>query len=130
MSLLEESRTDEQPLIVSGRAKPIRAVATNVGLSLVGLVALFAIGRGNGDSVEASRAVGKAVPDLQGTMLSGDTFDIDALRRQRVVVNLFATWCAPCQVEHPELVAFDEEYRGLGDASLVSVVFGDEDGVV
>lgn len=126
MNLPEEPRNEEL-LIVSRRASQIRAVATVVGLSMVAAVALIAFGRSDGDSAEASRAVGKIVPELQGTTLAGEPFDIDALRGRWVVVNLFATWCVPCQVEHPELVAFDEEHRRLGDVSLVSVVFGDED---
>lgn len=46
------------------------------------------------------------------------------------MLNLFATWCVPCQVEHPELIAFDEEHRTSGDAQVVSVVFGDSNEAV
>jgi len=31
-----------------------------------------------------------------------------------VVLNLWATWCAPCREEFPALVALDEKYRGRG----------------
>jgi cytochrome c biogenesis protein CcmG/thiol:disulfide interchange protein DsbE len=41
-------------------------------------------------------------------------------------VNFFATWCAPCEKEHPELRAFAAEHEEIGDAEVVSVVFDDE----
>ncbi len=111
------------------RSNPIRSGALIVGFVLVGVIALFAVGRAE-DAVEVSPAVGRVVPEIEGISLAGEPFDIDALRGQWVVVNLFATWCIPCQVEHPELVAFDEEHSALGDASLVSVVFADDDDAV
>jgi cytochrome c biogenesis protein CcmG/thiol:disulfide interchange protein DsbE len=46
------------------------------------------------------------------------------------VVNFFATWCVPCQHEHPELVDFARRHSGAGDASVVSVVFQDETAAV
>ncbi len=113
----------------SHRPNPIRSGALIIGLVLLGIIVLFAFGRAE-DGIEVSPAVGRVVPDIEGISLAGEPFDIDALRGQWVVVNLFATWCVPCQVEHPELVAFDEEHSALGDASLVSVVFADDDDAV
>ena len=31
---------------------------------------------------------------------------------QTIAVNLFASWCAPCEAEHPRLVALAAEYPG------------------
>lgn len=105
---------------------PIRWATVGVGVVIVALVMLFAVGR-PGDDLAASPAIGQLVPPLKGATISNGSFDIDDHRGQWVVVNLFATWCVPCQVEHPELIAFDEEHTELGDAQLVSVVFGDRD---
>lgn len=111
------------------RSNSIRIGALIVGFVLIGIIALFAFGRTE-DTVEVSPAVGQLVPRIEGVSLAGEPFDIDDLRGQWVVVNLFATWCVPCQVEHPELVAFSEEHSALGDPSLVSVVFADDDEAV
>ena len=42
-----------------------------------------------------------------------------------MVLNFFASWCVPCQLEGPELVAFQFQHQQSGTASVVSVVFND-----
>ncbi len=122
----QEQRGDFPASTGSGGRKTVRPIALAVGLGVAVLIALFAWGR-PGDRISVSPVVGKPVPALEGTTLSGEEFDIDDHRGQWVVINLFATWCVPCQVEHPELVAFDEQHEATGEVQLVSVVFGDRD---
>lgn len=78
------------------------------------------------DRATESPLVGRAAPPMATMTLDGQDFDLDDLRGRWVVVNFFATWCTPCRVEHPELVAFSEAHEGPGDASVVSVVFDDQ----
>ena len=78
------------------------------------------------DRSTESPLVGRAAPPMVTMTLDGEPFDLDELRGQWVVVNFFATWCTPCRVEHPELVAFSEAHEASGDASVVSVVFDDD----
>lgn len=104
----------------------IRRVAFGVGFVFAVLVGLLVWGRPT-SGPEVSPVIGRPAPALEGITLSGGRFDIADHRGQWVVINLFATWCVPCQVEHPELVAFDEQHRATGEVQLVSVVFGDSD---
>lgn len=46
--------------------------------------------------------------------LNSAEFDLDRLRGKPVVVHFWATWCAPCIKEMPELEAFYEKYRDRG----------------
>lgn len=56
----------------------------------------------------------KTVPPLVAARLDGETFDIDKLRGRVVLVNYWATWCAPCKKEMPVLNAFYRRYHGQG----------------
>jgi len=62
----------------------------------------------------ATPQIDEAAPPLVLTALDGSTFDLAKLRGKVVMVNYWATWCAPCRKEMPKLDAFYKKYQRQG----------------
>lgn len=77
---------------------------------------LAALGCTGGDAygTKTSAASAKPAPAMVGKTIAGDAFDLDALRGTVVLVNVWATWCAPCREELPELEALQREHAERG----------------
>lgn len=65
-------------------------------------------------------------PDFALATLEGDTLRLTDLRGQVVLLNFWATWCAPCRQEIPDLNAMHTDYAAEG--FLVVGVSEDEGG--
>jgi cytochrome c biogenesis protein CcmG, thiol:disulfide interchange protein DsbE len=65
-------------------------------------------------AARATPQTDEAAPPLVLTMLDGSTFDLAKLRGNVVMVNYWATWCAPCRKEMPKLDAFYKKYKSKG----------------
>lgn len=59
-------------------------------------------------------AVGDRAHDFTLNDLDGVTYSLSDLRGRPVIINFWATWCAPCRVEMPELQAAFEKYQDEG----------------
>jgi thiol-disulfide isomerase/thioredoxin len=60
------------------------------------------------------RAGDRARPEATVTLLDGRSLSLADLRGQVVLVNVWATWCAPCRVEMPLLEQTWQRHRAAG----------------
>jgi len=65
-------------------------------------------------AVPALAAEPRAAPPLSATLLDGTRFTLAEQDGKVVLINFWATWCAPCRKEMPALDAFHRKYRERG----------------
>jgi cytochrome c biogenesis protein CcmG/thiol:disulfide interchange protein DsbE len=96
-----------------GRRRHLRRMlALVLAVSVLGLVLVTRL---EGQPPARSVLLDGPAPELQGTTLDGGTFDLADWRGQVVLVNVWASWCVPCQQEQPLLVS---SYRELAPRGL------------
>jgi peroxiredoxin len=66
-------------------------------------------------TVQGGRAaVGHTAPDFTTQTLDGSPVRLSQYRGKPVLLNFWATWCAPCQEEMPLIQRAGDTYKGQG----------------
>ena len=93
-------------------------------LILGGYLQLDWIDQFSGNSSGELIKVDKPVPDFEFVSLSGETVHLDELKGKPILVNFWATWCAPCKLEMPAIQAYADKYT---DKLVVLPINADDD---
>ncbi len=70
----------------------------------------------------SSASVGKLAPDFLLETENGN-IRLSDYRGKTVIVNFWASWCAPCRFEMPEFQALYEERLPDGDLTVIAIDF-------
>lgn len=91
-----------------------------VGFVALGIIVALALLR----QTRAQPTEGPA-PDFAFTTFDGEEYQLSDLKGKVVVLNFWASWCAPCRDEAPELEAAWKHYEPTGDVVFLGVAYAD-----
>ena len=103
-------------------------------MAVLGVVALLGFGVINKSGKQLE--VGEAAPVAELDVLpvgdtTGATGSIEELRGSWVLLNIWASWCGPCEREAPDLVEFQQRHGARGEFTILGIQTqdGTEDGI-
>ncbi|MBN2045002.1 MAG: TlpA family protein disulfide reductase [Anaerolineales bacterium] len=89
---------------------------------LLGIVAIQLI-----KSQQGSIEVGKPAPDFVLTTFEGEEYATEELQGKVLLVNFWASWCNPCELEAADLQTAWELYEPTGEVVFLGVDWTDTD---
>ena len=111
------------------KARAVVVLAAVAALSAAGGAAyhLWSTGRAGGSGIEPAGVVERVLATPLADV-AGGTREIGQWRGGVIVINYWATWCAPCREEIPVFVRMQERYRDRG-LQFVGIAFDQPDKV-
>lgn len=106
------------------KRSPVVLVVVAMVVSLMLVIGLNVARKAKG-AVAASTPIKDATaPDFALQSLEGKTVRLSDLRGKAVLLNFWATWCAPCKIEMPWFVELQKQYGPEG-LQIVGVAMDD-----
>ena len=103
---------------------PLLGAGLLIALGL-GLAIIYGFGYAGTASTGENKApesaeVGALGPDFELETLSGENIRLSDLQGKPVLINFWATWCAPCVLEMPNFQKYYEDYPGAFEVLAVN----------
>ncbi|MFK7786045.1 MAG: TlpA family protein disulfide reductase, partial [Crocinitomicaceae bacterium] len=67
---------------------------------------------------------GDPAPEIKTELVNGKQFKLSELKGDYVLLSFWGSWCGPCRVKAPALIAFHQKYKGR--VKIVSVALEKE----
>lgn len=93
-------------------------------LALLGLL-FWGLQRGPSTAVGVAAPLNRPAPDFTVTTLDGQQLRLRDLRGKAVVLNVWGSWCTPCQEESGELNRAYEQFKGR-EVAFIGIAFNDD----
>jgi len=110
----DRSPVTDEPAAPARRSRRRWLWVTLLALGAVTVLTVLSAGFGRDPSVVDSVLLDGPAPLLAGPTLDGGSFDLADYRGKVVLVNVWASWCAPCRDEYPLLEAAQRELSPAG----------------
>ena len=72
----------------------------------------------------------KTLPLFELADLSGKTWRLKSLEGRAVLINVWATWCGPCQLELPKLEKLYRRTKDRTDVQILTLTIDEDVGLV
>lgn len=80
---------------------------------------------GDGTVQQLPAAARREPVSLSGTTLDGSSWDLAGQRGTVVVLNVWGSWCQPCEAEAPHLEAANAKYANSDQVSFMGIDVGE-----